>query len=149
MPAVDADLFERAAGVGDDGLDDVARLERGRLERRARDVPLVHEAREPDERAARIRAPVRGEQPGEGRDEVRAAVVVDRRGEGLDVFGALDDAEVVAQPLHERAGDGDRPLERVAGGLVAAPVGDGGDEAVAGAHDVGARCSTRRKLPVP
>ena len=57
-------------------------------------------------------------------------------------------------------GDGDRPLQRVARGLVAAPVGDGRDQAVAGAHDVGAgvrragscrcrRCSWTRPRRTP
>ena len=50
----------------------------------------------------------------------------------------LDDAEVVAQPLHERAGDRDRALERVARRLVAAPVRDRRDEPVLRAHDLGA-----------
>ena len=45
--------------------------------------------------------------------EVDAAVVVDLAGQRLDLGRAGDDAELVAQPLHGRAGDGDRALERV------------------------------------
>ena len=57
--------------------------------------------------------------PRERRDEVDAAVVLDRGRERLDVGGLLDHAEVVAEPLDEGAGDGDRALERVHGRLVA------------------------------
>ncbi len=51
-------------------------------------------------------------------------------GELLDLGGRGDHAEVVAQPLHERAGDGDRALERVDRLAVADLVADGGEQAV-------------------
>ena len=47
---------------------------------------------------------------------------------------ALDQPEVVAQPLHERSGDRDRALEHVGRRLVAELVGDAGDEPVARGH---------------
>ena len=43
---------------------------------------------------------------------------------------ARDQAEVVAEPLHQRAGDRDRPLERVHRRLVADLVADRGEQAV-------------------
>ena len=97
---------------------------------------LVGEAREAQDRAARVRPPVGGEEPGERRHEDDPAVVVDGLGERLDLGRVPDDAEVVAQPLDERAGDRDRALEGVARGLLAEAVRDGRDEPVAGVHDL-------------
>ena len=79
--------------------------------------------------------------------EVRAAVVVDRRGEPRRPRSGVDDAEVVAQPLHERAGHGDRALERVVRGLVAAPVGDGRDQPVLASARSRCRCSPAGSCP--
>ena len=61
-------------------------------------------ARQPDERATRIRIPVRRAEPGERGHEVDAARVRDRGGERLDVAGFPDRVEAVAQPLHGRPG---------------------------------------------
>ena len=49
---------------------------------------------------ARVVAPVGREQAGERRHEVHAAVVGHGARELLDLGRALDQAEVVAQPLH-------------------------------------------------
>ena len=106
-PASAADSVEHLAGLEGDGL-----------EGGAGEMGLVGEAGEAEDRAARVRAPVRGEQAGERRHDVHAAVVVDGLA-SASTSRALDDAEVVAQPLHERAGDRDRALERVARRLVA------------------------------
>ena len=62
---------------------------------------------------ARVAPPVRREQAREGRHEIAAAVVLDRQRERLDLGRAADQPDVVAEPLHERAGDRDRALERV------------------------------------
>ena len=113
MPPSTRSSVERESGVRVHRIEHLAGLERGRLEGGAGDVALVREAGEADDDAAGIRSPVRREEPGERRHEVDAAVVVDRERELLDVRSLLDDAEVVAQPLDERAGHGDRPLERV------------------------------------
>ena len=111
--AVDLQLGEVDARVGVHGVEHLAGLERRRLEGRAGDVALVHVPGEADERAARIRAPVRREQAGERRHEVGAAVVLDRLGEVLDLWRARDEPEVVAQPLDQRSRHGDRPLQRI------------------------------------
>ena len=52
--------------------------------------------------------------------------------EGLDLGGGLDQAHLVAHPLHQRAGDGDGALQGVDRLLVADPVADGGEQAVVG-----------------
>ena len=49
--------------------------------------------------------------------------------------GAADDAQLVAQPLHRRAGDRYRTLERVNGFGVPELVADRGQQAIAGSHD--------------
>jgi hypothetical protein len=62
-----------------------------------------------------------------------AAVVLQRARERLRLLRLRDDAEPVAQPLHRRAGDEDRALERVrrrAGGVAA----DRGEQAAPAAH---------------
>src|SRR5690606_16956908 len=55
--------------------------------------------------------------------------IVDGPGERLDVCRLLDDADVVAQPLYQRAGDGDRAFQRVHRRLVTGLVGQGGQQA--------------------
>ena len=72
--------------------------------------------------------------PGEGGDEVAAAVVVDRAGQRLDLGRRADQRDVVAEPLHERAGDRDRALERVGRRLVADATADRGQQAVGRLH---------------
>ena len=76
--------------------------------------------------------------PGERGNEVAAAVVVDGLGQILDLRGGGDQAEVVPDPLHQRAGDGDRTLERVHGRLVADLVADRRQQAVLRRHLLGA-----------
>ncbi len=138
--AVDAELRERRRAVRDRvavrRVDDVPGLEGRRLDGGAHDVRLRREAGEPDDRAARIRPPVGREEAGERRDEVDVAAVLDRGGEALGVGPVRDDAEVVAEPVEERAGDRDRALERVVRRTVAETVPDGRDEAGGGADDL-------------
>ena len=64
-----------------------------------------------------------------------------------DLGGGVDDAEVVAQPLHERSGHRDRALERVVRGLVAAAVGDGRDQPVLRSARCRCRCSPAGSCP--
>jgi hypothetical protein len=99
-------------------------------------VALVHVTGEAHESAPGVRAPVRREESGEGGNEVRSTVVVDRRREGLDLGRRVDDAEVVAQPLHQRTGDGDRALERVVRLGVAQLVAERREKAVLRVHDL-------------
>src|SRR3954471_12779825 len=82
----------------------------------------------------RVVAPVRGEEPGERRDEDNAARIVTRSRELLDLGRVVDEAEVVPQPLDERAGHGDGALERVDGVGIAELPRDGGDQTMLGDH---------------
>ncbi len=88
------------------------------------------EAGQPDDGTARVRPPVRGEQPGERRNEVRAAGVVDLAGQFLALRGIGDDPQLVAQPLHRRPGDRDRPFQGVHRGRVSELVAHGGEQPV-------------------
>ena len=72
---------------------------------------------------------MRREEAGERRYEVAAAVVLDLGGELVDLRCAADDVEVVAQPLHEGAGDRDRALQRVHRLVLADAVPEGGEQA--------------------
>ena len=127
------------AGVGGHGVDDVAGLVADRLEGRPRQVGVGVEPGQPDDRPARVAAPVGSEQAAEGRHEVDPAGVLDLSGERLDLGRAGDDPELVAQPLHRAAGDRDRALQRVDRPGVAEAVGDGGEQSVLAAHELLAR----------
>ena len=76
----------------------------------------VRAAREADDGAARCRIPLRRAEAGEGRHEVDVAGVGHAGGQRLDVGGALDDAEAVAQPLHRGAAHEHAAFERVLAG---------------------------------
>ncbi len=109
-----------------------------RLEGGPRQVCLGVEPRQPDDDPAGVTAPVGREEAGEGGHEVDAAVVLDARRERLDLARVGDDPELVAQPLHGAARDGDRALERVHRVGVAQLVCHGSDEPVLAADDLGA-----------
>src|SRR4029077_3125697 len=111
--AVDLDRGQLDAGVLGHGVDDLAGLPGGGLQHGTGDVRLGDVAGQAGDDATGVGAPVRGEQTGEGRHEVGAAVVVHRQGERLDLGGALDQAHLVAHPLHQRTGDGDGAFEGV------------------------------------
>ena len=66
-------------------VEQVGDLERDALERGAGDVRRRRAARDADDRAARVRVPVRRAEAGERRHEVDAAGVGDARGERLDL----------------------------------------------------------------
>ena len=106
--AVNLEFLERHAGVGVHRVEDFGALERGRLLDGAGDVTLVDVAGQAHDRAASIRTPVGSEQAGERGDEVDATVILDRAGQLADVRRLDDHAQVVAQPLDQRTGDGDR-----------------------------------------
>src|SRR5450432_3841337 len=102
---VDAETIEGAPGVGLHGGDQVDVLQRDRFQRGARDVGAGRPARDSADEPPRLRAPVRRAQTGQRRDDRDAARIGDRPRERLDLGGARDDTEAVAQPLHQRAGD--------------------------------------------
>ena len=63
---------------------------------------------------------------------------VDRRRQLLDLGRGLDQAEVVAQPLHQRTGDRDRALEGVDRWLIADLVAERRQQAALAGHRLGA-----------
>ena len=127
--AVHTQLAQGAGAVAAHGLDQIDGLQRDRIERGARDVGACSAARQAHQRAARVGVPVRCAEPGEGRHQHHAAAVGYRRGQRFDFARALDDAQPVAQPLHQRTADEDAAFQRIGGGTAVAP-GDGGEQAV-------------------
>ena len=110
-------------------FDEVERLERDGFKRRAGHFLRPGGSRQPENRAARFRVPVRCAETSEGRDENH---VLQRIGLGRQhprVLGALDQLQPVAEPLYGRAGDEDRTLQRV-GRAAVETVGDRGQELV-------------------
>src|SRR5690606_33102185 len=104
---------------------------------RAGQVAAVDVAGEPDDGAPGVGPPVRSEQTGERRDEVGTTVVVNGSGQLLNLRGGGDQPQVVPQPLHQRAGDGDRPFQAVDRVLITSLVADGGDQPVLAQHAFG------------
>jgi hypothetical protein len=110
-------------------VQDVARLVRGGLERGADEVLAARPAGEARDQPAGVGLPVRRAEPRERGHEVDAAVVVDGVCELSALGGVREQAEAVAQPLHRRARDEDRALERVLRRLSVEPRRGGADEA--------------------
>lgn len=82
-----------------------------------------------DDRAAGVGVPVRRAETGERGDEINAAVVGDAGSECFDVGGMRDQAEAVAEPLHDGAGDEDAAFQGVFERLVGAETpGDGREQ---------------------
>ncbi|GIU98565.1 MAG: hypothetical protein KatS3mg014_0181 [Actinomycetota bacterium] len=103
-------------------------------------MALVDVAREADDHAAGVRAASRGRRgprtPGRSRSPPLSSTVA----ASASIVGRLlDEPEVVAEPLHEGAGDGDRALQAVHGRLVADLVAEGRQQAALGGHRVRAR----------
>jgi hypothetical protein len=128
--AVYLERLQREPGVGVHRVHDFPGLPAGRLEDRAGQVTLGDIRGQAHDDAAGLVTPVRCEQAGKRRDDVAAAVVLDRTRERLYLRRRADQPQPVAEPLHERAGDGDRALQGVHGWLVADLVADGGEQAV-------------------
>ena len=126
---VDAEYADRLA-CGAHGFDEIARLVRDALERRAGEMRARRRALDPDQQSARVHVPMRRSQAGERRDEVHVVVSRETRRERLGLGGRRDDAETIAQPLHRRARDERASLERVANALADVPC-DRGEKAAA------------------
>ena len=150
------EAVRRAAAVGAQQLrrqphrlDDVVRLERDRLERRADEVLAPRTARQARDQAARVRRPVRRAEAGQRGDEVDAVVSRRPTRQRLGLGGVRDEPEPVAQPLHRRARDEDGALERVDGRRArrAATAAVASTPSAGSGRAVPAFAST--KLPVP
>ncbi len=109
-------------------VEHIARLIGRRFECGSRDVRACRVARQPCDDAASAVFPVRRIEAGERGHDVDIAVVRDAGRELLDVAALRDHAEVVAQPLHERAGNRNRSFERVVRRLLAELIRDRGHE---------------------
>ena len=112
-------------------------------------MAFVGVARQAGDDAARIVLPIRRVQPAEGRDEINAAVILHGARQRLDVAALFDQAEVVANPLHQRAGNGHAAFQRVDGRLRAEAVRDRGQHAVLASAPAGSPVFISRKHPVP
>src|SRR5947209_11952877 len=65
-------------------------------------------------------------------DEVHSAVVFNRSRQGFNLWAALDQAQIVAYPLHQRSGDGNASFKSVMWRLCSQPVGDGSEQSTGG-----------------
>ena len=128
--AIGAQDFERNTGIFFHGLDHFARLNRGGFKDGARQVALVGVPRQTGDHAARVVLPVRRIKAGKRGHEINAAIVLHRTGQVLDVRAVFDQPEVVAYPLHQRAGDGHAAFKRIHRGPAAQPVRDRSQHAV-------------------
>ena len=91
-------------------------------------MALIGEAREAGDHATGAHLPIGRIEAGKGRHDIDVAIILDAAGEVLDLIAALDQAQIVAQPLHQGTGDRDRALERIARLGLAEAIGDGGDQ---------------------
>ena len=128
--AVNLERGKLHAGILLHGVQHFARLVGGGLQRGAADVALVDEARQPDDGAAGVGLPIGREEAGEGGHKIDAAAVGHLPGVVFDMLGEVKEVQVVAQPLHQGAGDRDRAFERVNRGFVAQLVRHGCQQAV-------------------
>ena len=127
--AVDAQDWNAHARGLRHAVDDVARLVGHGFESGADDMRLSRAACQADHQAARIHVPVRRAQAGERRHEIDAAGVWHAGGQGFAFRRAVDDLQLVPQPLHRGAGHENAALQGVAGAPAEAP-GDGGQQAL-------------------
>ena len=114
--AVHLEGGQRHAGVGLHGIQHLAGLVGGGFQGGAGDVAVGDVAGQADDDAAGIALPVGSEQAGEGRHEVDAAVVGHVPQRTLRRAWRNRRAQVVAQPLDQGAGDGDRAFQGVDAG---------------------------------
>lgn len=87
-------------------------------------------AGESQDGAARVGPPPRGAQAREGGHDVDPAGVRHALGQVLRLARVGDDAQLVAKPLHQRAGHKDGPLERILGAPRSRCAGDDGGHQV-------------------
>ena len=127
--AVDSERAEADAGVAFHSPEQIVRLEGERLEGRADEVVFVDAAGQADYRAAGVGIPVRSAEAGEGRHDVAPGGVVYPGGEVLAVGRAVDELELVAEPLYSRARYIHGALKSVGDLVVKAPR-DGGEQSV-------------------
>src|SRR5438270_12366764 len=102
-------------------------------------MSLVRVPRQSGDHAAGTILPVRSIESGESRDKIDTAVISDGAGQSFYVRAGSNQTQVVAQPLHQGAGDGDTALERVYGRRLAELVTQGREETTLGEDGILAR----------
>src|SRR5476649_444016 len=123
--------FEAFAGVLLHGVQYVAGLVGNRLQGCTNDVINPYATGQAEQRATRIRVPIRRAQAGEGRDQVYAVAVFDLAGEVFGVGCIGDDLQLVTQPLYGGTTVEYRAFQGV-GHFAAGAASDGGEHAVLG-----------------
>src|SRR6266508_6764059 len=99
---------------------------------------LGNEASQTDDGAASVALPIRSEQAREGRHEVDAAAIGHGLGLVLNVLGGIEELEVITQPLHKGASDGDRAFKAVHGWFFTNLVTECGEQTIFALNRLGA-----------
>ena len=131
--AVDLQRIQTDARIQLHGVEHVVGLEGEGFEGRADQVVFVHAAGQSHDRAARVGIPMRRAQSGERRHDITARRITHAGREVFAVGGAVDQLELVTEPLDRRARDIDRAFERIIH-LAVEPPRDGGEQSVLGEH---------------
>src|SRR5947208_2481657 len=104
--------------------EDRERMKRSCLQNCSREMAIVRISRQSGNHAPRIMLPVRSVQPRKCGHKIHTAVVLDGPRKCFDFRARADQAEVVAQPLHQRARDRNAALQCVMCRLAAKPEGN-------------------------
>ena len=139
--AVDLQFGQVDAGVLLHRLQHVAGLIGHRLQRRPGEMGGRRAASQADDRAAGVRVPIRRTQADERRHEIDAARIGRLGRQLLDLGRGADQAQPVAEPLHDRAGDEDRAFQAI-GDLAADAPADRRQQAMPRRDRLLARCSS-------
>src|SRR5262245_29988126 len=97
-------------------------------------MTAIGEPRQTGDHSASVLVPMWRVEARKSWNEVHASVVLHRASEHLDVCAVLDESQIVAEPLHERASDGDAAFERIASRSITETVGDGRQEPTIRTH---------------
>src|SRR3954452_18704153 len=93
-------------------------------------MPFVGIAREADDHAASVGLPIGSVKAGKCGYKINSAIVVRSAGQRFDFGAGLDQAEIVANPLHQCAGNCDAALESIARSFVPESVSNSGEQPV-------------------
>ena len=101
-------------------------------------MSLVDIARHAGDHAARIVLPIGRVKTGKGRHKVHATIVFYRLCQHLHFGRASNQSEVVAQPLHQRTRNRNRPFQRIDRRLAGKLIAHRRQQTVLGVHGLGA-----------
>ncbi len=114
------------------GFQNFASLEGRSFQNGASDMSFVGETGEAGDDAAGIVAPVGSVESRESGNEVDSAIIADSASERFDVRAFFNEAEIIAEPLDQRASNGDATFQGVDRFLRAKFVTDSGEQSVSG-----------------